>query len=680
MGKSRTAAALGGTSMSQYNARWKAGPATAVKYGIAVFSVTAALVFAVLMQTYLQTEPFASSFLCAIMFAAWFAGFGPDLLAAVLAVLAFIYYAAAPTHSFNVAPTEIPRVVAFAAAALFVLWMSAAQRAAANSLRRTHDSLQAAMHELERINRVLQRENAERERVERQLRRAEQDLQTIVDTIPAGVGTFRRDGFPEFFNRFWRSYTGLSLQELTADGNVTVHPDDLASAESEWRTHLATGEPFQREQRERRSDGEYRWHLIRRVPLRDDSGNIIKWYSAGYDIDDQRRAEDALRRSEAYLAEAQRLSHTGSFGKGVAGGDTVWSKEMFRIFEIDQPVKPTLDLMLERVHPDDRELVRREIYNVTRCNQDHDYEHRLMMPNGMVKHLHVRAHHVKYQSGEEELIGVLMDVTATREAQEALQKAQAELVHVTRLTTLGEMSASIAHEVNQPLAAIGTNGEACLRWLAREVPNKDEAVAAVRRIIHDANRASGVVHRIRELARKAESEMIQLDINELIDETVALVKRETLIHRVVLRLQLAPGLPPVLGDRVQLQQVIFNLVINALQAAAMVADRARVVTIRTLQYESDQVLVAVQDAGIGVEPENLNQLFTAFYTTKPDGMGIGLTICRSIVEAHGGRVWADRNTGPGMTFQFTISSRMENALSSPVFARRSAEPGRSLRG
>ena len=666
--------------MSKYNARWKTDATTAFKYGIAVLSVTAALVFAVLIQTYLQTEPFASSFLCAIMFAAWFAGSGPDWLAAGLAVLAFIYYAAAPTHSFNVAPTEIPRVVVFAAAALFVLWMSAAQRAAANSLRRTHDSLQAAMDELERVNRVLHSENAERERVEQQLRRAEQELRTIVDTIPAGVVTFRRDGSPEFFNRFWRSYTGLSLEELTANRNVTVHPDDLASAEGEWRTHLATGEPFQREQRERRADGEYRWHLIRRVPLRDDDGTIIKWYGAGYDIDDQRRAEDALRRSEAYLAEAQRLSHTGSFGNGVAGGDTVWSKEMSRIFEIDQPVKPTLDLMLERVHPDDRELVQREIDNVARHKQDRDYEHRLIMPNGTVKHLHVRTHHVKYQSGEEDLIGVLMDVTATREAQEALQKAQGELIHVTRLTTLGEMSASIAHEVNQPLAAIGSNGEACLRWLAREVPEIDEAVAAVRRIIHSANRASGVVRRIRELARKADLEVIQLDVNELIDETIALVKREALIHRVALRLQFAPGLPPVLGDRVRLQQVLFNLVINALQATATVTDRARVVTIRTQQYGSDRVLVAVQDAGIGVEPANLEQLFRAFYTTKPDGVGIGLSICRSIVEAHGGRVWANRNTGPGMTFQFTISSCVENAFSSPTSALRSAELGRSLSG
>jgi PAS domain S-box-containing protein len=536
------------------------------------------------------------------------------------------------------------------------VWISAAQRAAANTLRYTHDELQAAMRELERINRALQIENTERERVGQQLRRAEQELRTMVDTIPAGVATFQRDGSPEFFNQSWRSYTGLSLEELKADRSVTVHPDDLACAESEWRTQLATGEPFQREQRERCADGTYRWHLIRRVPLRDQNGTVIKWYGAGYDIDDQRQAEDALRRSEAYLAEAQRLSHTGSFGSGVAGGDTVWSKEMYQIFEIDPAAKPTMDLILERVHPDERELVRREIDMTASGKQNHDYECRLLMPNGTVKHLHVRAHRVKYKSGEEELIGVLMDVTATKEAQEALQAVQAELIQATRVTALGEMSASIAHEVNQPLAAIGTNGEACLRWLARDVPDIDEAVAAVKRIVQVANRASGVVRSIRELARKAHPEVSELDINEVIHETVPLVKRETLIYRARLRLQLTSGLPPVLGDRVQLQQVLVNLVVNAVQAMATVTDRARVVTIRTQQYESGQVLVAVQDAGIGMEPESLDRLFRAFYTTKADGMGMGLSICRSIVLAHGGRVWACRNPGPGMTFQFTISA------------------------
>jgi signal transduction histidine kinase len=365
-------------------------------------------------------------------------------------------------------------------------------------------------------------------------------------------------------------------------------------------------------------------------------------------------AEAALRRSEGYLADAQRLSHTGSFGWKVASGDIVWSKETYRIFGLDETVKPTLDLILQRVHPDDRELVLQEIDRAARGEPDHDYDYRLLMPNGVIKHLTVRTHRAKYTSGEEELVGALMDVTATKEAQEALHTAQADLARVARVTALGQMSASIAHEVNQPLASIATTAVAGLRWLTREVPEIDEARACVSHIVEEANRAADVIRSVRDLARRADPELIALDINEVIDEAVALVKPEALRNWVTVQLQLASELPSVRGDRVQLQQVIINLAMNGVQAMATVTDRARVLTIRTEQRESDEVLVAVQDVGIGAEPEGLDRLFSAFYTTKPDGMGMGLSICRSIMEAHGGWVWASRNIGSGMTFQFTV--------------------------
>jgi signal transduction histidine kinase len=370
----------------------------------------------------------------------------------------------------------------------------------------------------------------------------------------------------------------------------------------------------------------------------------------------RRGTESALRRSEAYLADAQRLSHTGSFGWRIASGNIVWSKETYRIFGVDETVKPTIDLILQCVHPDDRELVLHEINRAALGKPSYDYEHRLLMPNGAIKHLTVRTHHVKYESGEEELVGALMDVTATRETQEALYAARAELARVARVTALGQMSASIAHEVNQPLAAIVTSASAGLRWLTREVPEIGEARACVNHIAEQANRASEIMRSIRDLARRADPEVVALDINAVIDETVALVKQEALNHRVTVQVQLAPELPLVRGDRIQLQQVIINLAINGIQAMVTVIDRARVLSIRTEQRESDQVLVAVQDVGIGTEPEGLDRLFAAFYTTKPDGMGMGLSICRSIIEAHGGRVWASRNIGPGMTFQFTVSA------------------------
>jgi PAS domain S-box-containing protein len=437
---------------------------------------------------------------------------------------------------------------------------------------------------------------------------------------------------------------------------TVIHPDDVALVESARRAHLATGKPFQTEQRLRRADGKYRWHLFSRVPLRDEVGNVVKWYAAGYDIEDRKRAEDALRRRTAQLADAQRLSRTGSVGLRVAAGEIAWSDEAARIYGYEPDTKPSVEFVLQRVHPDDIAIVHREIDRARQGEQKFDFEHRLMMPDGTIKYAHVLAHLVKDEGGSDEIVGALMDVTAAKQAQDALSKAQAELAHVTRVTSLGELAASIAHEVNQPLSAIITNGAAGLRWLGREPPVLDEVRSSMESIIGDAKRASEVIHKIRTFSKKTNPEMSRLCINDLVDEAVSLIRREAFEHRVTMRLELASGLPFVRGDRIQLQQVIFNVAINGVQAMAAVADRPRVLCIRTKLLEPDQVLVAVEDGGDGIEPENLNRLFSAFYTTKPNGLGMGLSICRSIIEAHGGRIWASRNADRGMTFQFTISA------------------------
>ncbi|MGZ3360474.1 MAG: PAS domain-containing protein [Xanthobacteraceae bacterium] len=636
---------------------WWSSPSASLRYAMAALSVVAAVVGGLLLDRFLDTAPFVSLFLCAIMFASWFGGVGPGLLATALSIFAFNYYFLPPMYSVAVAFKDLPRLLLFAITALFVVALNAVQRRTAGSLERTRDDLQTAVRELERLNASLQVENTERRRAEQTIRHAERELQLTIDTIPALAARYRRDGSLDFVNRTWRDYTGLSQDSLTGQRwGVAIHPDDLALVERAWRSHLPTGEPFEMEQRLRRADGEYRRFWVRRVPLRDESGTVIKWYGVGHDIEDQKRAESALRRSEAYLAEAQRLSVTGSFGWKIASGDIFWSDETYRILGVDRAVKPTIDVILQCVHPDDREFVRREIDRAAQGEQDYDHEHRLLMSSGDVKHLHVRAHRLKYESGEEEIVGALMDVTATRQAQEALHSAQAELAHVTRVTTLGEMSASIAHEVNQPLAAIVTNGEASLRWLDRGTPEIDEALDAIRHIVSEAHRASGVIRGIREFSRKAEPEMVRLDVNGVIDEVVTLVQREALRHGVTMRLQPGSRLPMVRGDRIQLQQVIINLVINAIQAMATVTDRERVLFLRTQRHEPDHVLVAVEDVGVGIEPGEADRLFNAFYTTKPDGLGMGLSICRSIIETHGGQVWASRNIGPGMTFQFTISA------------------------
>nr|WP_245445975.1 ATP-binding protein [Mesorhizobium kowhaii] len=374
---------------------------------------------------------------------------------------------------------------------------------------------------------------------------------------------------------------------------------------------------------------------------------------------ERKRAEEELRRSDAYLAEAQRLSRTGSFGWNVATGEIIWSDETFRIFDYDKAPSVTVDMVVQRTHPDDRAAVQQTIDRAARDGKDFSHEYRLLMPDGSVRYIQAVAHATKDAPRHVEFVGAVTDVTATRRAEEALRQSQAELAHVTRLTTLGELTASIAHEVNQPLATIVTNGEVCLRWLAREVPDLAEVREALRDMISNGRRAGGIIQRLRALSKRTETQKVGLDINNAISEMIPLVHQEALGRRVSLRLELAPALPAVLGDRVQLQQVIINLIVNGIEAMAPVTDRSRDLVVRSQLDDSGQVLVAVEDSGVGIDPGNAKQIFNAFFTTKPSGMGMGLSICRSIIENHGGKLWATRNAGPGATFQFALQPHQE---------------------
>jgi signal transduction histidine kinase len=298
--------------------------------------------------------------------------------------------------------------------------------------------------------------------------------------------------------------------------------------------------------------------------------------------------------------------------------------------------------------------VRREINRVAAGGQEFDVEHRLLMPNGCVKYLHVRSHRVKCESGDDEIVGAVMDITATREAQEALQAAQAELAHVTRLTNLDQIGGSIAHEVKQPLAAIATNAAACLRWLDHETPDVDEARNAVEQIIDNGKRAGEVIQSIRALSNRADFQRSVLDINGVISGVIALVRHELLSHRVSLRTELAPVLPGVLADRVQMQQVIINLVINAIEAMEAVTNGPRELLIRSSLDKAGQVWISVKDSGVGISAADIDRVFGAFVTTKSNGMGIGLSICRSIIQAHGGRIWIEPNLAQGAAFHFAL--------------------------
>jgi C4-dicarboxylate-specific signal transduction histidine kinase len=393
-------------------------------------------------------------------------------------------------------------------------------------------------------------------------------------------------------------------------------------------------------------------------------------------VDDHRRAEEALReserqlrkardeletkvaertielqRSEAYLAAAQRLSHAGSFGWDVSSGKLYWSEETFRIFECDRADQPTVDFILQRTHPHDRARVQQTLDRATQDGNDLDFEYRLLMLDRKIKNIHIVGHPVLDESGEfVEFMGTVMDVTERRRAEEERQA----LAYANRITTMGQLTASIAHEVKQPIAATVSNAQAALRWLGAQPPALEQVRQALARIVRDGNRAGDVIGRIHALIKKTPPRKDALEINEAILEVMALLHGEVVRHGVSVQTRLAEGQPLVLGDRVQLQQVILNLIVNAIEAMGGVGEGARELLVSTEIAASGDVHVAVQDSGPGLDPTHLERLFDAFYTTKPGGLGMGLSICRSIIEAHGGRLWASANMPRGALFQFAL--------------------------
>ncbi|NVM77162.1 PAS domain S-box-containing protein [Duganella sp. SG902] len=368
--------------------------------------------------------------------------------------------------------------------------------------------------------------------------------------------------------------------------------------------------------------------------------------------------EDALRRSEAFLAGTQRISKTGSFSFKSPGGEMYWSDEAARIYGYPLDVAPTMERILAHTAPEDRHVVQAAIDQSLRCEGPVELRHRLLLPDGQLKYVHVLSHPRQNKDGECEYLGALTDVTAAVLAEQALHRSQVQLAHATRVTMLGELAASIAHEVNQPLAAISTNGEACLRWLNRPRPELDEARATVTSILEASARATGVIKRIRALARRSDPQYAELDLKSVVEESVDLVRRELNNHHVALMLGLAPDLPPVYGDRVQLQQVFINLLMNAIQAMAACQPCQAVLTVQTQRNADGALQVSVSDSGPGIPPADVPRLFEAFYSTKEDGMGMGLPICRSIIENHGGRIWAQHAAQDfpvaGATIIFTL--------------------------
>jgi PAS domain S-box-containing protein len=636
---------------------------------------------------------------------------------------------------------------------------------------------EVAQRELQRQNELLQR--------------SERELREVIETIPSMAWSAAPDGSADFFNERWLAYAGLTADKAQGWGwTVAVHPDDLSPLVDYWRKIMVSGQSGEIEARLRRFDGAYRCFLFRATPSLDDNGRVVKWYGTNTDIEERKRAEQALMRSEAYLAEAQRLTHTGSCAiDGTSREILYWSEEMFRLFGFDpQQGLPMWDQWVQRIHPEDRDKFRmagdRTFLEKVHC----DVEFRAVKPDGTVKHIHGIGHPVLSPSGElvqvvgtmvdvterrrgeeflrrnesylaqaqrlahigswawdatgrnavyvseewcriygfdpkdgmpgweqrlyrvhpedrarfqltidravaeksdydvefrilpphapsryihsvgrpilgssgelVQFVGVSMDVTESKQAEqehERLRQELANLAHLNRVSTVGELTASLAHEIKQPIGAAVTNADACVRLLDHDQPDLPEAREAALEMAKDARRAAEIIDRVRSLYQKGSSQLETIEVNELISEMVVMLQNEANRHSVTIRTDLAEGLPKVMADRVQLQQVLLNLMLNGIEA---IRDTIGELSIKSQLAEDSQLLISITDTGVGLPTENAQQIFDPFFTTKPQGTGLGLAITRSIVDSHGGRIWASANSGRGATFSFTLPSRV----------------------
>src|SRR6202035_548946 len=619
------------------------------------------------------------------------------------------------------------------------------------------------------------------------LQQSEDRLRLVIDTIPAYVWSARPDGSIDFINQRLLEFLGRSMEDILASGwDSLAHPDDVTRVAGEWAAAVATGEPMESEARLRRMDGDYRWLLIRNVHLRDKLGNIASWYGTAIDIEERHLAEDALRRSEGYLANAQRLTRTGSWAWNVATRQSVyWSQENYRLFGFDpEGGIPSDEVFYQRIHPEDRDRVRTETI-LDRLDEDSqfDVDFRIVLPDGAIKYVRSTGHSVRNISGDlleyvgtsideterkrgeqatrllaavvesshdaivskdlngiitswntgaerlfgyaaEEAVGqnitliipperrdeertiveqltrgervddfetvrmrkdgslldvsltispmkdaagrvvgaskLARDITERKRAEEALRQAQTDLAYASRLTTMGEFTASLAHEVKQPIAAAVTDANTCVRWITRDEPDLKEAREAAWRIVKDAERAAAIINRVRLLFKKGTPQRELVDVNEVAREMIVLVGDEASRHSISVRTELAEDLPHVIVDRVQLQQVLMNLIVNGVDAMHDV-DAPRELIIKSQPAENNELLLSVSDTGVGLSRHQADQIFNAFFTTKTHGTGMGLRISRSIIESHGGRLWAADNSPRGASFCFALPTKAETA-------------------
>jgi PAS domain S-box-containing protein len=537
-----------------------------------------------------------------------------------------------------------------------------------SSVKYVHVMAHALSHEsggVEFVGAVM--DVSDRKRAEKKLRRSEESLLEAQKLSHTGswrhdVATGEVTVSPEIYR----------IHDIKPEDNASntefffnkFHPEDRKRVVDLFERAEIEKTEFQVDYRIVLPDGTIKYLHTTGHPILNESGDLVEFVGTAMDVTAAKQAEEALRRSESYLAEAQRLSHTGSWASMPATGEIKYfSEECYRVLGFDpHGGQPRYEEFFQRVHPDDQVKVSEAVEKAGRGKTEFELDYRFVRPSGEIRDIHVVGHPVLSPSSDlVEFVGTVMDVTERKRAEqerEGLRQAQADLAHVNRVTTMGEMTASLAHEVNQPIAAAITNANTCMRWLAADTPNLEEARAAAMRIVKDGTRAAEIIKRVRLLFKKGCSEREVVDVNEVVREMIVLLHGEARRYDVSIRTELAAELPAVLGDRVQLQQVMMNLMLNGMDAMKDV-DGTRELAIKSQRAENEQVLVTVSDTGVGLPTQQADEIFKAFFTTKPHGTGMGLSISRSIVESHGGRLWAANNSPRGASFCFSLPTGSE---------------------
>ena len=495
---------------------------------------------------------------------------------------------------------------------------------------------------------------------------SDQYARVILENIPAFAVVLAPTGEIEDANTQILRYLGKTLDELRrwATSDI-IHPDDLPRTSEVFRRSIESGAAYDIEQRLLSSKGDYRWFRASAIPLAADDGKIEHWYVVLIDIHDRKQAEEhlhererQLQQSEVMIAEGQRLSQTGTFYWNTVTNELRFSDENCRINGLEPGTPVTMELMASRIHPDDQPLIQQKIEAGNRNDsKELDYEIRLQMPDKQVKWVHTTSSRFINEEGQLEYIGAVRDITERHNAEDALSKLRSELAHMSRVSSLGALTASIAHEVNQPLSGILTNASTALRMLSVESPNVSGALETVRRTIRDAHRASDVIARLRVMYSRKDAVLEEVQLNDAAQEVIALSLAEVQRNALTLLPELAENLPAIDGDRVQLQQVILNLLLNACDAMKGVTGRARHIVLKTDSPQDGGVQLTVVDSGTGIDPAHADRIFEPFFTTKSGGMGIGLSVSRSIIERHHGRLWAQPNADFGTAFSFSIPPR-----------------------